>query len=64
MMHVCDEHIDTKVDDDDHQAMAVVGIAMIAMGEDIGLEMALRQLNHLVIYQICIHQSPNELFHT
>ena len=32
-----------------HQAICVLGIALIAMGEDIGAEMALRTFNHLVI---------------
>lgn len=31
-----------------HQAISVLGIALIAMGEDIGAEMALRTFNHLV----------------
>ena len=31
-----------------HQALAVLGIALIAMGEDIGAEMSLRTFNHLV----------------
>jgi hypothetical protein len=31
-------------------AAAVIGIAMIAMGEEIGSEMALRSFGHLVIY--------------
>lgn len=31
-----------------HQAVSVLGIALIAMGEDIGAEMALRTFNHLV----------------
>lgn len=31
-----------------YQALAVLGIALIAMGEDIGAEMALRTFNHLV----------------
>ncbi|XP_019864481.1 PREDICTED: 26S proteasome non-ATPase regulatory subunit 2-like [Amphimedon queenslandica] len=33
-----------------HQALAVLGIAIIAMGEDIGAEMALRTFNHLLRY--------------
>ena len=32
-----------------HQAVAVLGIALIAMGEEIGSEMSLRTFNHLVI---------------
>ena len=36
-----------------HQALAVLGIAIIAMGEEIGAEMALRTFNHLVsIYSL------------
>ena len=31
-----------------HQAISVLGIALIAMGEEIGAEMALRTFNHLV----------------
>ena len=31
-----------------HQSVAVLGIALIAMGEDIGAEMSLRQFSHLV----------------
>ena len=33
-----------------HQAICVLGIALIAMGEDIGAEMALRTFNHLVSF--------------
>ncbi len=32
-----------------HQAVSVLGIALIAMGEEIGAEMALRTFNHLVM---------------
>ena len=34
--------------DDTYQAFAVLGIALVAMGEDIGSKMSLRQFNHLV----------------
>lgn len=34
--------------DDTFQAFAVLGVALVAMGEDIGAEMTLRQFNHLV----------------
>ena len=34
--------------DDTFQAFAVIGIALVAMGEEIGSEMSLRQFNHLV----------------
>ncbi|KAL1406243.1 proteasome regulatory particle base subunit [Vanrija albida] len=33
-----------------HQTMAVIGIALVAMGEDVGAEMALRQFQHLMTY--------------
>ncbi|PFH48077.1 hypothetical protein AMATHDRAFT_66236 [Amanita thiersii Skay4041] len=36
--------------DDLFQAFAVIGIALIAMGEDVGAEMSLRQFNHLMHY--------------
>ena len=35
-----------------HQALAVLGIALISMGEDIGSQMALRTFNHLV--SVCL----------
>ena len=37
-----------EVKDGSHQGIAVLGIAAIAMGEDIGSEMVLRSYNHLV----------------
>ena len=63
LLHYCDEHVDKspkeKKDDKDaspeeppkddtFQAFAVIGIALVAMGEEIGSEMSLRQFNHLV----------------
>lgn len=48
MLHYCNDHLDPKKEDDSFQAIAVIGIAMIAMGEDIGTEMAMRAFNHLV----------------
>lgn len=48
MLHHCTEHIDVEKDNDLHQAYAVIGIALVAMGEDIGSEMSLRQMSHLV----------------
>ncbi|GBE87336.1 26S proteasome regulatory subunit rpn-1 [Sparassis crispa] len=38
------------VKDDTFQAFAVLGIALVAMGEEIGSEMSLRQFNHLMHY--------------
>lgn len=34
--------------DDSFHAFAVIGVALISMGEEIGAEMSLRQFNHLV----------------
>jgi 26S proteasome regulatory subunit N1 len=36
--------------DDMFQSFAVLGIALLSMGEDIGAEMSLRQFNHLVSF--------------
>ncbi|KAJ3555633.1 hypothetical protein NP233_g12161 [Leucocoprinus birnbaumii] len=60
MLHHCDDHVggsseggkdekDEKADDT-FQAFAVIAISLIAMGEEIGAEMALRQFNHLMHY--------------
>ena len=43
-----DEDKAPETKDDTFQAFAVLGIALISMGEEIGAEMALRQFNHLV----------------
>ena len=62
LLHHCEDHYekkesekegdedkkDEKEIDDTFQGFAVLGIALIAMGEDIGAEMSLRQFNHLV----------------
>ena len=62
LLHHCEDHYekkesekegeedkkDEKEVDDTFQGFAVIGIALIAMGEDIGAEMSLRQFNHLV----------------
>ena len=37
-----------KSDDGSHQGVAVLGIALMAMGEEIGAQMVLRTCNHLV----------------
>lgn len=52
MLHYCNDHIDKEKDDDTFQAFAVLGIALVAMGEDVGAEMSLRQFNHLVCVQL------------
>lgn len=62
LLHHCEDHYekketdkegdedkkDEKEVDDTFQGFAVIGVAVIAMGEDIGAEMSLRQFNHLV----------------
>lgn len=48
LLHHCNDHLDKEKEDPTHQAFAVLGIAMVAMGEDVGAEMSLRQFNHLV----------------
>jgi 26S proteasome regulatory subunit N1 len=47
MLHQCAEHI---TDDAEHQMVAVLGIGLITMGEDVGTEMALRTFDHLLHY--------------
>ena len=39
-----------KSDDGSHQGVAVLGVALVAMGEEIGAQMALRTCNHLVCW--------------
>lgn len=48
LLHHCNDHLDTEKENDLHQAIATLGIAVIAMGEDIGADMSLRQFDHLV----------------
>ncbi|KAI0244578.1 proteasome regulatory particle base subunit [Massospora cicadina] len=50
MLHACVDHIDPKKDGDLHQAFAVLGVALIAMGEGVGAEMSLRSFSHLMHY--------------
>ena len=45
-----EEAEDKPLKDDTFQALAVIGISLVAMGEEIGAEMVLRQFNHLVSY--------------
>lgn len=45
-----DDGKDENKPDDTFQSFAVLGIAMIAMGEEIGAEMSMRQFNHLMHY--------------
>lgn len=53
LLEECQDHIDVSEEDsgqDTFQAYAVLGLALIAMGEDIGSEMSLRQFGHLMHY--------------
>jgi 26S proteasome regulatory subunit N1 len=49
MLHLCAEHL-SEEDSSDHQAVAVLGIALMTIGEDIGTEMSLRTFDHLLQY--------------
>ncbi|KAI1002326.1 26S proteasome regulatory subunit [Podosphaera aphanis] len=53
LLHICNDHIeesDDKKGDELLQAYAVIGLALVAMGEDVGQEMVLRQFGHLMHY--------------
>jgi 26S proteasome regulatory subunit N1 len=47
MLHACSEHL---TEDAEHQMVAVIGVGLITMGEDVGSEMALRMFDHLLHY--------------
>lgn len=49
MLHLCAEH---KADEKEQniQIAAVIGIALIAFGENIGTEMSMRAMQHLMQY--------------
>lgn len=53
LLHICNEHVedtDEKKGDELLQAYAVLGIGLVAMGEDVGQEMTLRHFGHLMHY--------------
>jgi 26S proteasome regulatory subunit N1 len=50
LLHHCNDHLDAEKESDLHQAIATLGIAIVAMGEDVGAEMSLRQFDHLMHY--------------
>ncbi|TKA79347.1 26S proteasome regulatory subunit rpn-1 [Cryomyces minteri] len=54
LLHICNEHIeednDEKKGDELLQAYAVIGLSLVAMGEEVGQEMVLRQFGHLMHY--------------
>ena len=47
LLHMCAEHLQENAE---HQAAAVLGIALVATGEDVGSDMALRIFDHLLQY--------------
>lgn len=54
LLHICNEHIEDdseeKNGDELLQSYAVIGLSLVAMGEDVGQEMILRTLGHLMHY--------------
>lgn len=54
LLHICNDHIeedsDEKKGDELLQAYAVIGLSLVAMGEEVGQEMVLRQFGHLMHY--------------
>jgi 26S proteasome regulatory subunit N1 len=62
LLHICNEHIEEEDSDDKEnstpqkgvdgllQAYAVIGLSLVAMGEEVGQEMILRQFGHLMHY--------------
>lgn len=53
LLHICNDHIedsDEKKGDELLQAYAVIGLGLVAMGEEVGQEMVLRQFGHLMHY--------------
>ncbi len=47
LLETCTDHLEDK---NSHQAVAVLGIALIAMGEEIGADMAIRSFERLLQY--------------
>ncbi|KAF1944370.1 26S proteasome regulatory complex, non-ATPase subcomplex, Rpn1 subunit [Clathrospora elynae] len=54
LLHICNEHIEDeseeKTGDELLQSYAVIGLSLVAMGEDVGQDMILRTLGHLMHY--------------
>lgn len=53
LLHICNDPIEESEDkkgDELLQAYAVIGLGLVAMGEDVGQEMVLRQFGHLMHY--------------
>jgi 26S proteasome regulatory subunit N1 len=47
MLRLCAEHLTEEAE---HQSVAVLGIALVVLGEDVGTEMSLRTFDHLLQY--------------
>lgn len=54
LLHICNEHIEEdseeKKGDELLQSYAVIGLSIVAMGEDVGQDMILRTFGHLMHY--------------
>ena len=53
LLHICNDHIEDKDENKGEQLVqsyAVLGLALVAMGEDVGQDMILRQFAHLMHY--------------
>lgn len=53
LLHICNDHIEDKDEKKSEQLVqsyAVLGLSLIAMGEDVGQDMILRQFGHLMHY--------------
>ncbi|KAI0184427.1 armadillo-type protein [Xylaria flabelliformis] len=55
LLHICTEHFEESDDKDKksdelEQVYAVLGVALVAMGEDVGQDMVLRHFGHLMHY--------------
>ncbi|GJN93258.1 hypothetical protein Rhopal_006305-T1 [Rhodotorula paludigena] len=50
LLQAATDHLDPEKESDLHQALSVIGVALVAMGEDVGSEMSLRHFNHLMHY--------------
>jgi len=48
MLHACTEHLEEA--EAFHQAAAVVGLSLISFGEDVGTDMTVRAIDHLLQY--------------
>jgi 26S proteasome regulatory subunit N1 len=49
LLRICGEHIE-EGKENKHQGVATLGIALIAMGEELGSDMAIRSFDHLLQY--------------